>query len=74
MYIPEHFEFPWRAEYDTKILGGILGIEITIQEIQCKFKLGQNRDREDQIKVCEQLRARGKVDLAGAMRKVFNIN
>lgn len=67
-------EIPWQAKYESKMLGGIVGIEIAIQEIQCKFKLSQNRDREEQINVCEQLRASGELELAQAMSKVFSIS
>ena len=51
------------------MLHGIVGIEITITSIQCKFKLSQNRSIQDQSNVQEQLAASGYKALAKAMNK-----
>ncbi len=40
---------PWKAKnnYPDKMLNAIVGFEITVQEIQGKVKIGQNKSRED---------------------------
>lgn len=67
-------ENPWQPEYGDKMLRGIVGVEITIDEMQCKYKLSQNRPVEDHAPVIEQLEKRGAEPLAAAMRKTLNIN
>lgn len=69
-----NFESPWQPEYEAAMLGGIMGIEITIREIQCQFKLSQNRDRVERKNVSARLRAEGEVKLAAAMENVPDIN
>jgi transcriptional regulator len=68
-----HFErgsaAPWVPEYDPKRLGGIVGIEIAIREIQGKFKLSQNRSAEDRARVVARLEARGS-DESNALAKL----
>jgi len=61
------FEKPWQPEYKSSILGAIVGIEVSINEIQCKYKLSQNRSSRDQVRVVEQLKALGSSKLAEAM-------
>jgi transcriptional regulator len=63
------FEVPWQPEYKSTMLGAIVGIEVTISEIQCKYKLSQNRPSEDRAKVIEQLRIVGSNKLADAMAR-----
>lgn len=50
---------PWRLdlteEMREKLLGAIVGFEVLLSDIEGKFKLSQNRVREDQIKVIAQL-------------------
>ena len=46
-------------EYRAPLLNQIVGFEITIEELQGKFKLGQNRSLEDQRGVAEALRKEG---------------
>ena len=60
---------PWEPDYTASMLHGIVGIEITITSIQCKFKLSQNRSIQDQSNVQEQLAASGYKALAKAMNK-----
>jgi len=60
---------PWQAEYKQSLLGAITGIRIAIAEIQCKYKLGQNRSARDRERVIEQLKARGSHQLAAAMQR-----
>lgn len=54
-----HMLSPWQpnltGERRTKLLNMIVGFEIEITNIQAKFKLSQNRSREDQQRVIEEL-------------------
>ncbi len=58
---------PWQPEYPDSMLRGIVGIEIDITELQGKYKLSQNRPREDQQGVIRLLRDRGNYQLADLM-------
>ena len=58
---------PWQPEYPDSMLRGIVGIEIAITELQAKYKLSQNRPREDQQGVIRLLRDRGNYQLADLM-------
>jgi len=62
------YTVPWEPDYAASMLRGIIGIEITITSIQCKFKLSQNRSAQDQSNVREQLIQGGHKTLAGAMK------
>lgn len=62
------FEIPWQPEYPDTMLKAIVGIEITISDIQAKYKLSQNRPKQDQKQIREQLELRGSEDLARSMR------
>ena len=62
------FESPWAPEYKESMLKAIVGIEIKITEIQCKYKLSQNRSEKDRRQVIEQLRERGSTPLSKAMK------
>ena len=62
------FAAPWQPEYRQAMLGAIVGIEISISDIQCKYKLSQNRSQQDQQQVIAQLEANGSHQLAEAMR------
>jgi transcriptional regulator len=61
------FEKPWQPEYKTSMLGAIVGVEVTINEIQCKYKLSQNRPPQDRSQIVNQLMALGSNSLAKAM-------
>ncbi|MBK6511836.1 MAG: FMN-binding negative transcriptional regulator [Haliea sp.] len=37
------YERPWQPDYKAAMLSAIVGVEVTISEIQGKFKLSQNR-------------------------------
>ena len=63
------FDEPWLPQYKESMLGAIVGVEITINEIQCKYKLSQNRSSQDQSQVIEQLESRGSNRLARAMKR-----
>ncbi|MFT4863633.1 MAG: transcriptional regulator [Pseudohongiellaceae bacterium] len=58
---------PWQPDYAASMLEGIVGIELSISDILCKFKLSQNRSRQDQQSVAERLSSAGNIDLATAM-------
>ena len=60
---------PWQSDYAASMLRGIIGIEISITSIQCKFKLSQNRSVQDQSNVQKQLTDRGHEALANEMNK-----
>lgn len=59
---------PWQPDYRAALLDAIVGIEIDITEVQCKYKLSQNRSESDQINVSRQLETRGSRTLAAAMQ------
>ncbi len=63
------FEKPWQPEYNPSMLGAIVGVEVTINEIQCKYKLGQNRSSQDRSQVIKQLKSVGSNSLAKAMER-----
>ncbi len=65
------FASPWQPSYPPAALNAIVGLEIKITQIQCKYKLSQNRSAQDQLQVIEQLELRGSMQLAEAMRKIF---
>jgi len=66
------FEEPWEPTYKASMLQGIVGIEVEITEIQCKYKLSQNRSREDQTQVTKLLQETGSRELALAMNTNVN--
>jgi len=66
---------PWSVEdapgeYITRMLAGIVGVELTIERMSGTWKLSQNRSREDQRAVVAGLRERagsGDAELADAI-------
>lgn len=61
-------EQPWSPKYKDSLVNVIIGIEIEITNIQCKYKLSQNRSITDQNQVVEELKKRGSVKLSKAMQ------
>jgi transcriptional regulator len=55
---------PWAPTYDERMLGAIVGIEITVTEVQGKFKLSQNRSAADRAAVVSKLEGRSESDSA----------
>jgi transcriptional regulator len=53
---------PWVPSYDPRMLNAIVGIEVTIKEVQGKFKLSQNRSAADRAAVIAKLEASGSED------------
>jgi transcriptional regulator len=58
---------PWSPEYNAAKLNAIVGVEITISEIQCKYKLSQNRSAQDRKQVITHLNEIGSHELASSM-------
>lgn len=61
-------ENPWKPEYKTSMLEAIIGIEIEITEIQCKYKLSQNRPENDRLQIIEEHTKRGSTQLSKATK------
>ena len=64
---------PWRITDSDKIfiedmIANIVGIRISIKKVVGKFKLSQNRTKEDRLGVASQLANSGKDGLCNAMR------
>ena len=57
----------------SRLLEMIVGFEIEVTEIQGKFKLNQNRSREDQRRVAEAL-VRGGSESATALARLMTAN
>jgi transcriptional regulator len=57
---------PWRLQLTGSkldaMVGAIVAFRMTIERIDAKFKLSQNRSAEDQVRVIEALRAEGLSD------------
>ncbi len=62
-------ENPWQGEFDERMLNAIVGIDFRVDNIECKYKLSQNRPKVDQQRVSEKLEQAGNVSLASAMRE-----
>ena len=63
------FDSPWQPEYGAAMLAAIVGIEIRITDVQCKYKLSQNRSSQDRVQVVEKLKSLGSTRLAEAMER-----
>lgn len=58
---------PWTPDYNPQLLKVIIGLEVSITEVQCKFKLSQNRSDKDRQKVAKNLEQLGSYQLAKVM-------
>lgn len=63
---------PWMmgdapADYIDQMLAAIVGIEVTLERLEGKFKLSQNKDERDRLGAAEGLAAVGEGGLAGVM-------
>ncbi|MGD8350455.1 MAG: FMN-binding negative transcriptional regulator [Gammaproteobacteria bacterium] len=65
------FESPWQPRYADSMLKAIVGIELEIDDIQCKYKLSQNRPVADHQPVIDHLDELGADSLVAAMRKAL---
>jgi transcriptional regulator len=63
------FEKPWQPNYKAELLSAIVGLEIHITDVQCKYKLSQNRSEQDKVQVIERLEKQGSLALAKEMRR-----
>jgi len=66
---------PWKmgdapADYIDGMLRQVVGIEITLQSLVGKVKLGQNREPRDRLNAADTLQSRGHEALAQRMRQV----
>ena len=61
------YPVPWKPDYAASMLRGIVGVEIDIASVQCKFKLSQNRSPLDQENVKAEIRSAGHNAMADAM-------
>lgn len=61
-------EQPWQPDYKDSMLKAIIGIEIKITDIQCKFKLSQNRSTDDRLSVIDEHNNRGSIQLSNATK------
>ncbi|MDP6705238.1 MAG: FMN-binding negative transcriptional regulator [Alphaproteobacteria bacterium] len=66
------FVSPWRmdlpADYEDRMVRGIVAFEIEISRLEGKFKLSQNRPAMDRVTVADQLAASGHDDATGIAR------
>ena len=62
---------PWQPHYNPAMLNAIVGIEISIDDIQCKYKLSQNRSLTDRQQVIGKLEDKGSSALANAMARAL---
>lgn len=65
---------PWMmgdapADYIDQMLAAIVGIEVTLERLEGKFKLSQNKEARDRLGVVEGLAAAGEGGLARVMEK-----
>jgi len=65
------FEKPWNPKYKESILNAIIGIEIKITNIQCKYKLSQNRPKNDRLQIIEEHKKRGSTQLSQATKNTL---
>jgi len=63
----EAFETYWEPDYNAGMLKHIIGFEIEITDIQCKYKLSQNRAEQDRENLIAHLQDRGSKGLADAV-------
>jgi transcriptional regulator len=57
------------ADYTAKLLPAIVGFEVVVERLEGKFKLSQNRGREDIAGVAAALEREGQPELAALMRE-----
>ena len=72
--LPGNTFAPWKmsdaaAPYLQKMLGAIVGLEISVQRLEGKFKLSQNKQAAERVALAETLSQMGQKDMAQAIRK-----
>jgi len=58
---------PYEPDYNESLLNAIIGIEIDISKIQCKYKLSQNRTAEERTNIIQHLQAQNNHSLANVI-------
>ena len=71
--LPGNTFTPWKmsdaaAPYLQKMLGAIVGLEISVQRLEGKFKLSQNKQPADRAALLETLGALGQEQMANAIK------
>ncbi len=67
-----HLPEPWQPDYRSTMLQGIVGLAMSVSEIEVKFKLSQNRSPEDIQGVIDHLDPVKQAELISAMKSVVN--
>ena len=72
--LPGNTFAPWKmsdaaAPYLQKMLGAIVGLEISVQRLEGKFKLSQNKQAADRMALAETLSQLEQKDMAQAIQK-----
>ena len=65
---------PWKMsdappDYLQRMLGAIVGLEITVDRLEAKFKLSQDEQQRDRLGAVQALEQLGQRDLARSMRQ-----
>ncbi len=64
------FDSPWQPDYGANMMTAIVGVEISITDVQCKYKLSQNRSSQDrEFRSWRKLQSLGSNQLAQAMQR-----
>lgn len=63
---------PWKmtdssSDYIGEMLANIVGLEIEVERMVGKWKLGQNKEERDRVHAAEELRRRGDATISAAM-------
>jgi transcriptional regulator len=66
------FEHRFSEQETATFYKAIVGLEVTMSELQCKYKLSQNRPLADQKRIAERLWKNGLYKLSAAMKTVMN--
>lgn len=64
----QHLDDPWVPAYQASMLKAIVGFELHISSIECKYKLNQNRSAADIQGVINHLDPEKQADLIAAMQ------
>ncbi len=65
------YEMQWESlsqEYRSRMLGHIVGFELAAKKIEAKFKLSQNRAREEQQRIIDSLRVATDTAVSGTAK------
>lgn len=65
------YETQWNSlseEYRSRMLGHIVGFELAVTKIEAKFKLSQNRAREEQQRIIDSLGAASDTAVSGTAK------